>query len=123
MTIQCVEVVFYVLPAGGCPVRDFLDGLPPKVCRKAFWTLEAVQAFGRASSQYFKCLVGTDGLYEVRVTAHRGDLRLIGFFGPRSKFILLNGFLKKTQETPQREIAVAQQRRKDYLARCEHETR
>jgi phage-related protein len=83
--------------------------------------METVQAYGRASSQYFKSLAGTGGLYEIRVNAHHGDLRLLGFFAPRSQFVLTHGFLKKTQSTPLREIAVAQHRRKDYLTRNGYE--
>lgn len=123
MTIKCVEVVFYTLPAGACPVKDFLDTLPPKIYRKAFWTLDVLQQFGRASAHYFKHLTGTRGLYEVRVNAHRGDLRILGFFTDNGLFVLTNGFLKRAMETPRREIDLAEQRKRDYLERHGYEAR
>lgn len=34
------------------------------------------------------------------------------------KIILTNGFVKKTQKTPDSEIALAKKYRRDYLERC-----
>lgn len=118
MTLDKVTVVLFGT-ATTSPVRDFLDGLPPKIYRKAIWTLETVQLFGRASSHYFKALKNTGGLFEVRVTASRGDLRLLGFFAPGNRFVLVHGFVKKTQQTPEHEIAVALQRKSAYLKAIE----
>lgn len=115
--MKLIEVEFYETAVGTSPVCEFLDSLPPKAYRKAFWTLEVVQAYGRVSSQYFKALSGTDGLYEVRVTFSRNDLRLIGFFEHGNLLVLAHGFFKKSQQTPVHEITVAQDRRRDYLSR------
>lgn len=115
MTLNKVEVVLYTT-ATASPVRDFLDSLPPKIYRKAFWTLETVQQFGRAGSHYFKALKGTGGLFEVRVTASRGDLRLLGFFAPGDRFVLVHGFVKKSQDTPEHELKLALQRMGAYIS-------
>jgi len=118
VTLNHVTVVLYETPSGATPVEAFLDSLPPKIYRKAFWTLHTIQTLGRAHSHYFKAMKGTGGLYEVRVSAARGALRLLGFFAPESLFVLLHGFLKKTQHTPSNEIAIARQRKDEYLRRC-----
>lgn len=115
MTLSKVEVVLFTT-ATASPVREFLDSLPPKIYRKAFWTLETVQQFGRAGSHYFKALKGARGLFEIRVTASRGDLRLLGFFAPGDKFVLVHGFVKKSQETPEQELRLAIQRMDAYLS-------
>jgi len=45
--------------------------------------------------------------------------RLLGFFDGNNLIILTNGFTKKTQKTPQKEIKLAEKRKKDYLKRKE----
>jgi len=48
-------------------------------------------------------------------------LRLLGFlFGSRS-LVLTNGFAKKTAKIPPREIALAEQRKRDYLNRSRNQ--
>jgi phage-related protein len=42
---------------------------------------------------------------------------MLGFFDGGTLLILTNGFVKKTQKTPQQEIALAIRRKSDYLAR------
>ena len=41
--------------------------------------------------------------------------RLLGFFDHTSLVILTNGFAKKTQKTPPREIKLAEHRKADHL--------
>lgn len=98
-------------------MEEFLDALNSKQAQKVVWVLRLVEEIESVPSQYFKKLVGTDGLWEVRAQ-HGGDtFRLIGFFdGPRL-LILTSGFAKKTEKTPWQEIALAEQRRQDYLSR------
>jgi phage-related protein len=67
--------------------------------------------------QYFKKLVGTEDLWEVRVQIGGNSYRLLGFFDGSVLLILTSGFAKKQQKTPQREIDLAHQRRSDYLQR------
>jgi phage-related protein len=42
---------------------------------------------------------------------------LLGFFDGDDLIILTNGFVKKSQKTPQNEIKLAEKRKKDYLDR------
>ena len=66
---------------------------------------------------YLKKLEGTDGLWEVRTEFGGDAFRLLGFWEAGRMIILTNGFAKKTQKTPERELALAEQRRRDYLNR------
>ena len=68
-------------------------------------------------SQYFKKLVDSEGIWEVRIQLGNDIFRLLGFFDGGALLILTNGFAKKTQKTPLPEIALAIRRKQDYLAR------
>ncbi|MGB7069258.1 MAG: type II toxin-antitoxin system RelE/ParE family toxin [Pyrinomonadaceae bacterium] len=67
--------------------------------------------------QYFKKLAGTDDIWEVRIDSGNDTFRLLGFFYKGNLVILTNGFAKKSEKTPPREIKVAEERKKDYLKR------
>lgn len=111
------EIQFYRTAAGACPVEEFLDSLGAKPAQKALWVLRAVRGLPRVLQQYFKKLEGTDDLWEVRAEFGGDALRLLGFWGEGRLVILKNGFAKKTQKTPAREIALAEQRKRDHLNR------
>jgi phage-related protein len=64
--------------------------------------------------QYFKHLEGTSGLYEARIQLASNIFRIICFFDKGNMVILLNGFQKKTQKTPRREIELAEKLKKQY---------
>jgi phage-related protein len=57
-----------------------------------------------------------DGIFELRVIQGSDITRALYFFVVGHKIILTNGFVKKTQRTPQREIELAKKYRADYLA-------
>jgi phage-related protein len=69
------------------------------------------------SRQYFKKLVDSEGIWEVRIQFGNEIFRLLGFFDGGTLLILTNGFAKKTQKTPTQEIALAVRRKEDYLSR------
>lgn len=112
-----IEVQFYRTATGSCPVEDFLDSLNAKQAQKVLWVLKVVQELPQVPKQYFKKLEGTDDLWEVRVEFGGGAFRLLGFWDEGRLVILTNGFAKKTQKTPEREIALAEQRKCDHVNR------
>jgi Phage derived protein Gp49-like (DUF891) len=67
--------------------------------------------------QYFKKLVGTEDLWEVRIQLGNDIFRLLGFLEQGQVVVLTNGFAKKSQKTPPQEIGVAEQRKREYLSR------
>lgn len=67
------------------------------------------------SENHLKHLKSTDGLWEVRVSAGNGIFRIFCFFDKGKLVILLNGFQKKTQKTPKKEIRKAERLKKEYL--------
>jgi len=112
-----IEVQFYRTGTGSCPVEDFLDSLNAKQAQKVLWVLKAVQELPQVPKQYFKKLEGTGDLWEVRAEFGGDAFRLLGFWDEGRLVILTNGFAKKTQKTPEREIALAEQRKRDHVNR------
>ncbi len=111
------EIVFYITPSGKSPVQEFLDSLSAKESQKVTWVLNLLESLRMVSQEYFKKLQNTDGIWEVRVQQGNNAFRLLGFMDGGKLVILTNGFFKKTQKTPPQEIALAEQRKKEYLER------
>lgn len=112
-------IIFYRLPNGQSPIETFLDSLTGKQAQKVLWVLQLVEELETIPRQYFKKLVDSEGIWEVRIQFGGDIFRLLGFFDGGRLLILTNGFAKKTQKTPAQEIELATQRKNDYLARRE----
>jgi phage-related protein len=110
-------VNFYRLPNGKSPIEEFLDSLTGKQAQKVLWVLQLIEELDSVPRQYFKKLVDTEGIWEVRIQFGNDIFRLLGFFEHGSLIILTNAFAKKTQKTPSQEIALALRRMEDHLAR------
>jgi len=110
-------IQFYTTPAGSCPVEELLDTLQDRHAQKVTWVLRLVERFDMVPERYFKKLVGTKGLWEIRMQVGGQSYRFLGFFDGPSLLILTSGFAKKQKKTPMREIELAHQRRIDYLRR------
>lgn len=110
-------VYFYRLPNGRSPIETFLDSLTGKQAQKLLWVLQIIEELESVPQQYFKKLVDSEGIWEVRIQYGNDIFRLLGFFDSGSLLILTNGFAKKTQKTSPQEIALAIRYKNDYLAR------
>ena len=111
------EILFYRTESNFCPVEEFLDSLSGKQAQKVAWVLQLIEELNDIPTQYFKKLVSTDDLWEVRVQAGNNIFRLLGFLDGKNLVILNHAFQKKTQKTPRKEIKVAENRKKEYLNR------
>ncbi len=56
-------------------------------------------------------------IWELRVKARSGEYRLLYATVSERRILVLHGFKKTTQETPPREIALAEDRLADFLRR------
>ena len=54
-----------------------------------------------------------DGLYEIRSNLTGNRIARLLFCVKAAEMVLLHGFVKKTQKTPQAELELAQKRRKE----------
>jgi phage-related protein len=111
------DVKFYKTADGSCPVLEFIDSLSGKAARKVTWTLSLLEELESLPSTYFKKLVNTDGIWEVRVSAGSDIYRIFCFFAGNSVVILTHGLVKKTQKTPPSEIDRAEAYKREYLSR------
>ena len=110
-------VNFYRLPNGQSPVELFLDSLTGKQAQKFTWVLQLIEELDIVPVQYFKKLVDSENIWEVRIQFGNDIFRLLGFFESGTLLILTNGFAKKKQKTPPQEIELAVTRKNDYLKR------
>jgi len=113
------EISFYQNPSGRCPIEDYLDSLSGRQVQKVAWVLQIIEEWEVVPTKYFKKLVNTDDIWEVRVQLGNNIFRLLGFFKDEQVVMLTNGFTKKDQKTPKNEIELAEQRKKEYLSRKE----
>lgn len=95
---------------------DFLDELPVKVAKKIYWTIDLIRSTPVIPDLYLKRIEGTDGLWEIRVIFGGDIFRIFCFFDEGKLIVLANGFQKKTQKTPKREIEKALRIRDEYNA-------
>ncbi len=111
------EVIFYRTTSDHCPVEEFLDALSAKQAQKVTWVLKLIKELDRVPTQYFKKLPHTEDIWEVRIQFGGDIFRLLGFLGGSNTVILNHGFTKKTQKTPQQDIALAENRKREYARR------
>ncbi|MHB8172378.1 MAG: type II toxin-antitoxin system RelE/ParE family toxin [Thermincolia bacterium] len=95
------EVEFYQKENGEIPVEDFLLSLNPKLRAKAYSDILLLKKLGINIREPFS-------------TAIKGE-RYKGLF------VLLHGFVKKTNKTPERELEKALSYKLDYERRCQDE--
>lgn len=95
--------------------KAFLKTLANSVRRKIAYNIDKV-AYGRMDSTLFKKLEGTD-IWEFRTLYEGNAYRVLAFWDTDNETLVIatNGFVKKTQKTPQREIAKAEEIRERYF--------
>ena len=93
---------------------DFFHKQKPKVKEKILWTFLVIETVEKIPSEYFKHMEGAEGLYEIRVQFGNDIFRIFCFFDEGKLVVLTNGFQKKTQKTPKKEIEKALKIKEEY---------
>ena len=94
--------------------RDFIQSLTDAEARKVFYVIDMLKTQERVNTKFVKYL--HDEIYELRAE-HGGNIfRVFFIFDNGNVVMLFNGFQKKTQKTPEREIDKAIQLKKEYYA-------
>ncbi len=101
--------------------EDFLKKQPVKIQDKIFKVIEIIESYERIPTQYLKYISGTPGLFEARIKLGSNIWRVFCFFDEGKLVILLNGFQKKTQKTPKKEIDKATRLMSEYFAEKQKE--
>ena len=95
---------------------DFFEKQPQKVRDKIIKVLDIIEQIDRIPTTYLKYIEGTNGLFEVRVQLGNNIFRIFCFFDGNKLVVLLSGFQKKTQKTPESEIEKAVKLKNEYYA-------
>ena len=112
---QAIPVVFYrEVGSENEPVKEWLSSLD-KECRRIIGAdLRTVQLGWPLGMPLVRSL--GDGLWEIRSHLPNGIARVI-FKMIHGELVLLHGFFKKTQKTPQDDLALAKKRAKKYASK------
>lgn len=106
-----VPATFYRSAAGAEPVRAWLKRLSD-VDRKSIGTDVATVEFGWPVGMPV-CRPLGKGLYEVRSNLEDARIARLLFCFTGGKMVLLHGFVKKTQRTPESDLNLAAKRKKE----------
>ena len=103
-----------------CPVLDFIQSVPPKHRAKIEREIDLLEEFGiNLTYPHTRKIEGENyrGLWELRIQFASDISRIFYFIHLGNTFILLNGFLKKTNRTPANELELAKKYMQDYIRR------
>lgn len=107
-------ITYYVSTSGENPVKEFLESLQIRQKAKIFRILEDIEIYGLdAVASHLKKLIGTP-FWEIRVLG-QDNIRIIYLVSQANTLLLLHGFMKKTQQTPFRDITTAYHRYKLWI--------
>lgn len=94
--------------------EKFFEKQNKNVKAKIIWTIELIEDLEIIPETYFKHIQTTEGIYEIRVKLGRDIFRIFCFFDEGKLVVLINGFQKKSQKTPNNEINKAIKIREEY---------
>ena len=101
---------FFESDTGKIPVREWLLALPQydrKVIGDDIRTAEFGWPIGMPLCRSIK---GRKGLWEIRSNLSDGRIARVFFCAHESSMVLLHGFIKKSEKTPDKELDVAEKR-------------
>lgn len=67
------------------------------------------------SKKFFRIIEGSDGIYEIRAEYEGNIYRVMCCMAKGAVVVLFQGFQKKTQKTPQKEVRIAERLKKEYF--------
>lgn len=94
---------------------EFFAKQKQKVKDKIIWTFDLIEELHRVPEKYLKHLENTNALYEIRIQSGSDIFRIFCFFDEGKLVVLTNGFQKKTQKTPKKEIEKALKIKEEYF--------
>lgn len=95
--------------------EDFFETLTDNTKDKIDEVLYMISVLERIPSKFFKSIEGCKGLFEIRVEYESNIYRIFCCFDKGNLVILFNGFHKKTQKTPPKELTKAIKIMEDYF--------
>ncbi len=108
-----VPAIFYRTEAGGEPVREWVKGLSPEDRKRIGEEIKTVE-FGWPIGMPV-CKPFGDGIYEVRTSLAQNRIaRVLFYIDKKGRMVLLHGFIKKTQKTPNEDLDLARRNKNKH---------
>lgn len=95
---------------------DFYIPLNDRVKMKIKYALELIKQVDNVPSKFLSSITGYEGLFEIRVEYESNIYRIFCCFDKGKPVVLFNGFQKKSQKTPKKEIEKAMRLKQEYFA-------
>ena len=110
-SVPKIPLVFFRTAAGNEPVRDWLKAMSPEDRLAIGADLQRVQYRWPVGMPLCRSL--QNGLWEVRTNLPNGAISRVLICFHQGMVYALNGFIKKTQKTPDEEIEIARKRKRE----------
>lgn len=94
---------------------DFFGPLSEKLKNKIDEVLFMITTVEKVPRKFFSKMEGTKGLFEIRIEFESNIYRIFCCFDQGNVVVLFNGFQKKSQKTPRKEIEKAEKLMKEYF--------
>ena len=107
-----IPVVFYRTRGGSEIVRDWLRSLQEGERNAIGLDLMRVQFRWPVGMPL--CRAMSDGLWEVRTNLPSNRIARLLFCLAQNRIVVLHGFIKKTQKTPDGELKLARRRKREF---------
>jgi phage-related protein len=112
--LKRLPAYFYRSDNGREPVREWLKGLQPEDRKAIGEDIKDVEFSWPIGMPLVRPL--GRGFWEVRSSLPRGRIARVIFCVEQGRMILLHGFIKRTQQTPQHDLDLAMERRTEGSA-------
>jgi phage-related protein len=112
--LKTLPVKFFCTLSGNEPVRAWLKELDREDRRIIGNDIQTVEFGWPIGMPLCNSLSGHKDLWEIRSKITGGRIARVIFTIKHGEMILLHGFVKKTQKTPQKELACAAKRKKEH---------
>jgi phage-related protein len=108
---KSIRAAFYATNSGNEPVRNWLKDLSAQDRKTLGEDIAAVEFTWPVGMPLVRSM--KQGLWEVRTSLPGNRIARILFCQVGDQMVLLHGFIKKTQKTPDDDIALARKRQKE----------
>ena len=109
-------VEFYKDDKNKEPAKDFLNSLSVSARAKVVKSIDKLVEYGVLLTEPYTRQV-SGKIRELRIKDNQGAIRVLYFTYTGRRFILLHGFIKKTDKTPVQDIELAEKRMNDFIIR------
>jgi len=94
---------------------DFYKELDSRVKSKFQYVLELIKQVKMVPIKFLSPITGYEGLFEIRIEFQSNIYRVFCCFDRGKLIVLFNGFQKKTNRTPKKEIEKAMRLKNEYF--------